>query len=160
MHVCPNCKKEFRQRKVGCCPNCQVELAKYGTYYYLASLGSPSISLLEHFERLVSEKTSRIQHKQIVFKVPRTARYQRELVEAQRLLNACEGDFSLATETLDTLFQNPQFRRNYSTMIGMMGDFLLAKTIAEANRAERAVADALQANLFDSVMEREKIFSY
>lgn len=161
MNVCPNCKAEFRQRKDGCCPTCQVEIAKYGKHYYLASLGSPTNALLEHFERLVSAKTSRIQRKPIVYRISRTtARGKRELIEAQRLLDTCDGDYTLAAETLDTLFGNSQFRRNYASLMGIMGDFLLAKTITEANRLERAAVDTVQDRLFERVMEREDIFSF
>jgi hypothetical protein len=160
MNICPNCKQEFKQRKDGCCPNCGVEIAKHGKYYYLNSIGSPSLGVLEHFERLVSERTSKLQNKRIVYQVPRrSARYQRELVEAQRLLDVCEGDFSLVTETIDTLFKNPQFYANFSTLIGIQGKFLLAKTITEANRAEKAAADDVEALAFDRVMERENIFA-
>lgn len=160
MPVCPNCKTEFRQRVNGACPSCTEPLQIWKGNAFRESLGSPNVALLETFERLVSKKTSAFQRKPIVYRIPRrTARYTRELVMAEQLLEMCEYDFELASETLDTIFNNKQFRRNHNSLLGIKADFDLARVIALANRAERASADTAQAGYFDRVMERENIFS-
>jgi hypothetical protein len=159
--ICPNCKSEFRQRKNEACPACDEPLQIYNGMAYRTSLGSPTVALLEHFERHVSRQTSEIQKKQLVFRIPRGGpRYRRELAESQKLLDLCDGDYDAAAETLDVLFTNKQFKwRSYVSLIGIQKVFLLAKVVGDNLRAERQQADALQAAYFERIMQQENIFS-
>lgn len=159
MPTCPSCHTEFRQRKDGGCPACGMALQIWKGHAFREELGSPNVALLVHFEHLVSDRTSKKQNKMVIFQVPRkTGRYQRELIEAERLLAQCDYDYDLAKEAVSTLFTNRQFYRNYTSLMGIIGDFTLALSIVNADRVTREAVDARQVGIFEQVMNRDNLF--
>lgn len=162
MATCPACKEEFKTRKEGACPKCGEYITKYGNHYYKDADGNPANVLLEHFERLVSERTSKIQGKRVVYRTPkRSPLFKAEIAAAKRLLNQCDGDLQLTVSVVDTLFVNPQFaRRNYTALRYLSSDFALAKTVTETHLADLARKDNKEADTFVNTMGSERLFDY
>ena len=161
MPLCPACKREFTKRKSGACPNCGEEIELHNGYYYRTSIGAPTQSVLNHFEALVSKQTSRAQGMQVPFHISKkTPQYRRDMAQAQRFLDICEGDHDLVIETLNVLFENPQFSfKTRSSMTSLSYDFPLALAIAQAIVAKKAEQKSAAQEMFCQVMNREDIFA-
>lgn len=160
MPICPTCKKDTHLKK-GACAICGQALAVYNGMYYRDDLGSPTIALLEKFEHMVSVQTSKKQGASIVFRVPRkSGLYKRELVEAQRLLDLCGGDYDLAEITLQVLFENKQFAfKTRTTLIGLGRDFVLAQAVAEHIMEMARKKSALEESVFEKLEAREDVWA-
>ncbi len=160
MPICPQCKKDVR-RKDGACPECGTELAIYNGRYYRTEDGNPAQAVLKHFEYLVSRQASKNQNMPVVFHISKkTARYKRELVEAERIIEICEGDLEIAKLTLWVLFNNDQMSyKTRTSLIGVAADFELGLAIARGIKAKKE-AEVQKANAaFQQVMNKEDIFN-
>src|SRR5690554_6226398 len=110
MPVCPVCRTEGTKRIAGGCPNCGARVDVYKGRWYRSSLGSPSAALVKHLEERVSQVLSYHRVNPVTFSIPkRGLRYKRELVAAERLLDLADGNFDLAKDALDILFDDKKF---------------------------------------------------
>lgn len=161
MPICPSCKGEFEKRKNGGCPGCGTPVNVYNGYWYLETIGSPTVALVEEFENQVSRVQSALRQVPVIYRITRKgARYRRELVVAQRLLEAADGDYELTKEALVFLFFDPQF--NFKTRVSLIGierDYGLALSIVTALREEANKRELANEAALRDIMESEDIFA-
>lgn len=143
MPICPSCKGEFRQRKEGACPGCGAEVNVYSGRWFREEDGAPTVAIIKHLEKRVSDKHSVGRPTRVNYKIsPKGARYTRELVTAERLLEAAGWDLDLVLAAIDLLFDDLQFNfKNRVSLIGIETDFGLALAISEATRAAQDEQD-------------------
>jgi hypothetical protein len=161
MPICPNCKTEQTKRKDGGCPRCGTPVQVFGGRWYREEIGCPTVSLLEHFERRVSKRQSAMKGFPVKFTIPRKSlRYKRELVQAERMLDAAEGDYDAAMRALDILFEDPQFSfKTRTSLIGILIDYNLSVAIATAEKLAKEKVAQKQAEYIDKVYSCENIWS-
>lgn len=160
MPVCPVCKTEQKKRKNDACPNCGTRIEIHdGLWYHLGS-GSPSLRIVRHLEKRVTESVNRGRERKIIFTIPeKSAQFKRELVTASRYIDQAGGDVDLVIETLDILFTHKRFSwRSWTSLIGMR-DFSLALAIAKANRDQVAAKNTASSTAYQTVMQKENIFA-
>lgn len=161
MPVCPACHTEQTRRVAGGCPNCGISVNVYKGNWFRTSLGSPNAALLHHFEKLVSKQLSK-GDVQVNFTIPRKnkMRYNRELATAERLLDAANYDYSLATDTLELLFTDKRFSwKSKDSLLWLERDFTTALAIVRAIRAQEEHKKREEQTLVRNVLAKEDIFS-
>jgi hypothetical protein len=160
MPVCPVCHIKQERRVGGACPNCGAQVEVHKGLWYRAGLGSPSVAILKHFEKRVSQSLSYGCSNPVIFTIPRKGiRYKRELVTAERLLNDCDGDYDLAIASLDVLFDDNKFNwKTRDTLLYIEPEFLVALAIAKADQEIKREKERREAQALAQIMNREDIF--
>jgi len=161
MPLCPACHTEQTKRIDGACPGCGTPVDIHKGHWFRAGLGSPTVALLEHFEKRVGDGLSRNRSVRVPFTIPRKGlRYKRELVVAERLLKSADYDFDLTIDALNILFDD--MRLNWKlrdTLLWIEKDYNTALALARANRAEAELRKRKEQETLKAVMAREDIFS-
>lgn len=136
MPICPECKQDFRQRSQGACPGCGTEVSVYNGVWFRTEEGAPTVAVIKHLEKRISDKHSVGRPKRVNYVIStKGSRYQRELVTAERLLEAADWDLDLVRDAIDILFDDLQFNfKNRTSLIGIEQDYGLALAIATATR--------------------------
>jgi len=118
------------------------------------------VALLKHFEKRVSQALSYNRSVPVVFAIPRrSSTYRRELVAAERLLFNAEGDFDLAIEAVNLLFDDRRYNwKTWDSLLGMERSFLAALAIARANRQAKSQQRQREKELVDKLFQGEDIF--
>jgi len=98
--------------------------------------GAPTVAVIKHLEKRISDKHSVGRPKRVNYVIStKGSRYQRELVTAERLLEAADWDLDLVRDAIDILFDDLQFNfKNRTSLIGIEQDYGLALAIATATR--------------------------
>ncbi len=132
----------------------------YNGRYYRTQDGNPALAILSHFEYLVSRQASKNQNMPVIFHISKkTARYKRELVEAERILEICERDLEIAKLTLWVLFNNNEMSyKTRTSLIGVTSDFELGLAIARSLKARKDAEKQRADETFQQVMKKEDIF--
>lgn len=157
MPLCPECKTEQRARKNGECPNCGTRVEIFKGYWYRADLGSPTVALLKHFEKLVSrqlETTFR-------FSIKNRYEYGKELATAQRLLNNADGDFGMARDALTLMFSEKSlgaWKSRYS-LTQTLADFTVSLAVARKRAKIREDQHQKEMQQYAILSVEEDIFS-
>lgn len=161
MPACPACKQDFEKRKNDTCPGCGTPVQAYGGYWYRTDLGSPSEALLKHLCSRISRQLSISSVSPVVFTVSKkTPRYKREMVAAERLLVETDGDFDLAKETIDILFDDSRFNwKLRDTLMYIAKDFTTALAVARSNRAIKEKEVSAQQAYLARLAQKEDLFS-
>lgn len=161
MALCTVCHTEQTRRVNGRCPNCKTRVEAHGGYWFETGTGSPNVALVEHFEKLLSEKQSKIKGATVVFKFPRKSHsYKLELVAASQLLELADFDLKLSKDALEVLFTDNQFSwKNRTTLRWVKDDFALALSLLRATLEQLAKKSAVEDDYYRRLMEEEDIFS-
>ena len=160
MPICPSCKQEFDRRKNGECPGCGTAVQNYNGRWYREEIGSPTIAILEHFEKRVSMKQRAERDAPVNYRIPRKGdRFRRELVVAERLLDSAD-DIDVVLKTIDFLFDDRQFNfKSRSSLMGIEKDFGLAMAIVIAVQEAEEAKRKQDTSAIDKILRRENIFS-
>jgi hypothetical protein len=104
---------------------------------------------------------SAVASKRINFVIPvKAARYRRELVQAERLLDLAEFDLDLALAALDVLFEHSRFRRkSYTTLLWLEDDYLVALALARTYINEERTRIMLETTAASQAIKKEDIFA-
>lgn len=155
MPTCPACQTEQARRVNGTCPACHVPVEIHQGRWFLTGTGSPSEAILKHFEALTSQKLK------APFSVARkSARYKRELVAANRLLDQADFDLPLVKDTLDILFSHKMFIwKNYTTLMWLDPDYTAALAIAKKNRRAKQDESQRERDALRRTSQKENIFT-
>lgn len=161
MPLCPSCKTNQSKRTQGACPECGEPVELFNGRWYRTSVGTPTVSLVEEFERLVTAKQSAGRKVPVVFRFPRKASgYRTELSQAEILLDLADGDYDLALHALNLLFTEDQFRwKSHVSLLYLKKDFLLALAISRSERKASEQEAQRNTRVIDRLMEQEDIFS-
>jgi hypothetical protein len=158
--LCPKCKQDVVRRTGGRCPHCQVELSTYKGRWYRTNIGSPSVSVLDHFVKLATDQANKNRTTaKVSLAIPKkSSLYRRSLVVAERLLELCDGDYELVIETLNVLFTNSRFSWKQHNFIYIEDSFIAAQAFAVARIKEKLLQKSLADKAIKS-LPREDVFS-
>jgi hypothetical protein len=108
----------------------------------------------------VSKQQTERQGIKVGFKFSRkTPQYKREIVEAERILEICDGDLDLVLETFAILFTNKDFSfKTRNSLLPIQRDFMLSLAVAQGIRAEKEKQRQKAVSNIDRVARRENIF--
>ena len=159
--TCPQCGKPVKARKKGACPHCETALLTYKGRYYREEQGTPTVAILSAFERYASQQISKKQDKTINFHISKkTPQYRRELVDCERLLEACDGSLDMALLILEVAFLNKQFSwKNRSSLASVLNEFSMLDAVAQAVQIERSKKVARNETVANELDGREDVFA-
>jgi len=137
-----------------------VPLQLYNGFFYREAIGTPTVAILAHLEKRVSQVLSYGRPNKVVFHIPsKSPRYRRELIAAERLLARTSGDFDLVIATLDLLFDDRRFQwKSYDSLIYIDKDFTTALAIAKANQEITKEREKRTAEAIAATLNREDVF--
>ena len=160
MPVCPACQEWSRARKNGACPKCGVEVETFNGVWYRESIGNPTLYIVRHFEKRVSDKNSDGRPVRVNYTIPQKGhRWKRELIVVEQLLEASDFDVDLVIMTIDLLFEDKSFNfKNRTSFLGIQADYGLALAIARAQLDARRQENAKKQNTLEKLHAREDIF--
>lgn len=160
MPVCPACHQESRARRNGACPMCEVEVEAFNGVWYRESIGNPTLYIVRHFEKRISDKNSDGRPVRVNYTIPQKGhRWKRELIVVEELLEASDFDVDLVIGTINLLFEDRTFNfKNRSSFLGIQRDYGLALAIARAQLAAYREEMAKKTNTLDKLYAREDIF--
>ena len=160
MPECPACQVWSRARKNGACPKCGVEVETFSGVWYRESIGNPTLYIVRHFEKRISDKNSDGRPVRVNYTIPQKGhRWKRELIVVEQLLEASDFDVDLVIGTINLLFEDRSFNfKNRTSFLGIQGDYGLALAIARANLEAQRQDRKKKEETLEILYGREDIF--
>lgn len=160
MPECPACQEWSRARKNGACPKCGVEVETFSGVWYRESIGNPTLYIVRHFEKRISDKNSDGRPVRVNYTIPQKGhRWKRELIVVEELLQASNYDVDLVITTLNLLFEDKSFNfKNRTSFLGIQRDYGLALAIARAQLEAYRKDMAKKTETLEKLYAREDIF--
>jgi hypothetical protein len=162
MPECTICNQtHIRRKRGGLCPGCDNEVEEYDGRWYPAGTGSPSLSLLRHFEQAASKKLSQATGESVVWSIQKKGTlYKRELATAKRIIDRCDGQIHTAKEVLDYLFWHPNWSwKSYKSLLYIERDFDQALAVIRARQKRKEEEQKKTISIFSKLDKKEDIFN-
>jgi hypothetical protein len=154
MSTCPYCKAPIYKISYGECPSCNKNVVEFEGHYYKTS---PTVTVVEHFEKLVSDNMSKENNTDIVFRIKRKGLMWRyECARAKQLIREVNYNLDFLLEVLTFLAQHKNYSWRFKDSLASVLPMLNAGvSIIRAKREKEKVKEA-RAKAFDNYLnERE-----
>lgn len=151
MSLCPHCTAPIYKTSYGECPSCNKNVVEFEDHYYKSS---PVVTVLEHFEKLVSANMSKENNTDVVFRIKRKGLMWRyECARAKQLLREVNYDLDFLLEVLTFLAQHKNYSWRFKDSIASILPMLNAGVSIIRSKREKEKAREDRAKAFDSYLD-------